>query len=154
MLRAMQLPGNVCPTLAVVPPTWLPLVSLPLLAMLSMPAPVCRSSGCISSSNLPPYILSPPRPVPVGANSIDNKGTRFLLCSSPHWWLISHISKQSVVAHWHRYAAGCICASYMRCCRSSWRIIPRTVHASNRSDLVWHAPVGSPPWMTKSLMMR
>jgi hypothetical protein len=48
-------------------PTWLPLVSLPLFAILKMPAPVCRNSGCSSSSNLPPYILSPPLPVPVGS---------------------------------------------------------------------------------------
>lgn len=31
------------------------------------PKALTRSSGCISSSNLPPYMLSPPRPVPVGS---------------------------------------------------------------------------------------
>lgn len=48
-------------------PTWLPLVFGPLLAMLRIPAPVCFKSFVISSSNLPPYMLSPPRPVPVGS---------------------------------------------------------------------------------------
>jgi hypothetical protein len=32
-----------------------------------IPAPVCLSSLVISSSNLPPKLLSPPRPVPVGS---------------------------------------------------------------------------------------
>ena len=39
----------------------------PLLAILIIPAPECFNSGVISSSNTPPYILSPPLPVPVGS---------------------------------------------------------------------------------------
>lgn len=123
MFRALQLlavvPTNACPSLTAAPPTWLPLVSLPLLAMLSMPAPVCRSSGCISSSNFPPYILSPPRPVPVGANSIQTAlmtwaAPGFCSAASPHWWAaVQPQSKQSAVGHW--YAAECIGVFCMRC---------------------------------------
>lgn len=46
---------------------WLPLVSGPLFAMLSTPAPVCLSAALISSAKRPPHMEAPPRPVPVGS---------------------------------------------------------------------------------------
>ena len=46
---------------------WLPLVSGPAFAILTMPAPVCLRLGLISSANGRPQQDSPPRPVPVGS---------------------------------------------------------------------------------------
>lgn len=46
---------------------WLPLVPGPLLAMDNIPFPVCLRDGWNSSSNLPPKMELPPRPVPVGS---------------------------------------------------------------------------------------
>ena len=44
-----------------------PFVFGPEFAIDTTPAPVCLRLRVISSSNLPPYTLSPPRPVPVGS---------------------------------------------------------------------------------------
>ena len=44
-----------------------PFVLGPLLAMETTPRTVCFSSGWTSSLNLPPQMLSPPLPVPVGS---------------------------------------------------------------------------------------
>jgi hypothetical protein len=46
---------------------WLVFVFLPLFAMDSTPRLLCLSVGTISSLNLPPYILTPPFPVPSGS---------------------------------------------------------------------------------------
>tara|TARA_B110001452_G_scaffold163064_1_gene135836 strand:- start:2880 stop:3080 length:201 start_codon:yes stop_codon:yes gene_type:complete len=46
---------------------WEPFVLGPLLAIDTMPRAVCMFSGWISSLNLPPQMLSPPLPVPVGS---------------------------------------------------------------------------------------
>ena len=57
-----------------------PLVLGPALAMLSTPAPVWWRSPLISSSNLPPYTDSPPRPVPVGSPPWIIKSCRVFVC--------------------------------------------------------------------------
>lgn len=52
---------------------WLPLVSLPELAIERTPAPVCRRAGWISSAKGEPQHEVPPRPVPVGSPACSMK---------------------------------------------------------------------------------
>lgn len=81
---------------------WDPFEFGPEFAIHKIPAPVCFNAGVISSSNFPPNILSPPRPVPVGSPP-------WIICvliqPSQYWaqWLpkLSYLLTKSRITRWN-----------------------------------------------------
>ena len=107
---------------------WLPFELGPLFAMESTPAPVCFRLEVISSENFPPYMESPPLPLPVG---------------SPPWIIKSKYPDDSM-----KFCVVIVLSSSKFCkiFTCLWRIIDIQLKDNRSLKLEWNAI----PWTSQT----